>query len=117
MKLSEHFDSTEFNCKCCGKGGDKINPKLIELLEAIRDKVGEPIHINSGYRCEAHNKAVGGKSHSHHKLGNAADIHVKSLTPAQLHKFLEDHFKIGGMGLYARFVHVDVREGRARWTG
>ena len=115
MKLSTHFDSAEFDCKCCGKGGDKVNPKLIKLLEAIREKVGEPVYVTSGYRCEAHNKAVGGKPKSQHMLGNAADIYIESKSPSKLVQILEANFHIGGIGVYARFVHVDVREGRARW--
>ncbi len=59
MKLSKDFDSNEFKCKCCGQlpeGG--MNPELIELLQAIRDKIGKPILITSGYRCEKYNRQV-----------------------------------------------------------
>lgn len=35
---------------------------------------GKPIYVNSGYRSEALNKAVGGSSTSQHRLGMAADI-------------------------------------------
>lgn len=39
---------------------------------------GVPIHINSGYRCPALNKAVGGVPNSQHIAGQAADIHLPS---------------------------------------
>lgn len=39
---------------------------------------GVPIHINSGYRCPALNKAVGGVRNSKHIAGQAADIHLPS---------------------------------------
>lgn len=54
--------------------------KLIEIvLDPLRELWGGPIVVNSGYRCEELNKAVGGVSTSHHKLGCAADITVGSI--------------------------------------
>src|SRR4030067_1406038 len=43
------------------------------LLQPIRDKFGR-IHITSGFRSKAVNKAVGGKYYSQHTKGEAADI-------------------------------------------
>jgi uncharacterized protein YcbK (DUF882 family) len=36
------------------------------MLEEIRTHFDRPIHILSGYRCPAHNKAVGGAPDSQH---------------------------------------------------
>ena len=44
------------------------------ILDPLREKYGKPITINSGYRCEALNKAVGGSKTSQHRYGQAADI-------------------------------------------
>jgi uncharacterized protein YcbK (DUF882 family) len=44
------------------------------VLQRVRDFVGAPIRINSGYRSEKLNKAVGGKPNSQHLKGEAADI-------------------------------------------
>lgn len=47
------------------------------ILDKIRAEYGNPIHVNSGYRCQALNKAVGGVETSQHTCyGNsaAADI-------------------------------------------
>ena len=44
------------------------------VLDPLRVRYGKPIHINSGYRCEALNKAIGGSKTSQHCLGLAADI-------------------------------------------
>jgi len=47
---------------------------LIEnLLDPIREKVGKPIRVSSGYRPEALNKAVGGSPTSNHRYARAAD--------------------------------------------
>lgn len=120
MKLSEHFDSTEFQCKCCGtlpKSG--VNKNLIKLLEDIRNKVEKSITITSGYRCESHNHKCGGKPKSQHLLGIAADINITGLTPHEVQDFLVTNFddRIGGLGIYATFTHVDVRNSHARWKG
>lgn len=48
---------------------------LIEnVLDPLREAYGKPIYVNSGYRCPALNKAVGGVSNSEHLIGCAADI-------------------------------------------
>ena len=116
--MSEHFKQSEFTCHC-GCGGCTVSPNLIILLEKIRALLGRPVTILSGYRCEAHNKACGGKPRSQHLLGNAADIKVAGMGAHAVHQFLTDHLdkEIGGMGKYDEFTHVDVREGYARWNG
>lgn len=52
------------------------------ILDPLRRLYGKPIIITSGYRCEKLNKLVGGVKSSWHTKGNAADIHVASLTEA-----------------------------------
>lgn len=44
------------------------------ILDPLREKYGKPIRVNSGYRCEKLNKAVGGSNTSQHRYGLAADI-------------------------------------------
>ena len=44
------------------------------ILDPLREKYGKPIKINSGYRCDRLNKAVGGSATSQHRYGLAADI-------------------------------------------
>ena len=45
-----------------------------KILDPLREKYGKPVRVNSGYRCEKLNKAVGGSNTSQHKYGLAADI-------------------------------------------
>lgn len=52
------------------------------VLDPLRRLYGKPIVITSGYRCTELNKKVGGVANSWHTQGNAADIHVASLTEA-----------------------------------
>lgn len=44
------------------------------VLDPLRDTIGFPIYINSGYRCKPLNDAVGGSDNSQHMQGLAADI-------------------------------------------
>ena len=54
---------------------------LVEnVLDPLREAWGAPIHVNSGYRCPALNKAVSGVPASQHMLGEAADITAGSKT-------------------------------------
>ena len=50
------------------------------ILEPLRIAIGQPIKINSAFRCKAVNTGVGGVSTSHHLLGLAADIHFDNET-------------------------------------
>jgi len=55
------------------------------ILEPLRFELGgKPIHVNSGYRSDALNAAVGGAGTSMHKTGEAADIYVSGLTPVEV---------------------------------
>ena len=50
------------------------------LLQPIREGLG-PVHVTSGYRCPALNKAIGGRAASAHSYGRAADIVVTGHAP------------------------------------
>lgn len=114
IQLSKNFKSDEFACKCCEKC--EIDPKLIEMLQLVRDIVGVPIYINSGYRCESHNKEVGGSSKSQHLQGKAADIRIKNMSVEQMYNICKGFFN--GIGIYPEqhFIHVDVRPTKSTWV-
>lgn len=58
--------------------GDKeigaMETLIATVLDPLREAWGKPITVNSGYRCPALNRAVGGTATSHHLRGMAADI-------------------------------------------
>ena len=94
VKLSDHFSLAEL-CKTSAKTADGNIPSHVHIenlkrlcgwLEELRRRwnniYGEgddPIVINSGYRSEAVNKAVGGVKGSNHLTGCAADIRVAGI--------------------------------------
>jgi len=115
--LSRNFSRHEFNCRCCGRA--EINPNLVDALQELRDLAAATVRITSGYRCPELNRAVGGAKRSQHLLGNAADIVIDGRSVAETYELAEQvpAFRNGGIGVYPEqgFVHVDVRDGRARW--
>lgn len=115
VKLSNNFSSTEFDCKgggCCSS--TLIDDKLVEYLQKIREHFNKPITITSGYRCGTHNARVGGATGSRHTKGQAADIIVAGVSPADVAKYAES-IGIKGIGLYGSFVHIDTREAKSFW--
>jgi len=61
--------------------------RLAEFLEQVKETLGgKPIMVNSAYRSEAVNTAVGSKNTSQHRIGCAADIRVPGMTPDEVVK-------------------------------
>ena len=74
------------------------------------------LSINSGFRTQRHNAALeGAVRNSLHLSGQAADINIRGLEQEQVQR-MAAYYKVGGVGLYDNFVHVDT--GRVRfWSG
>lgn len=53
---------------------------LAGFAERVREIVGRPMIITSGYRCPGLNKAVGGSTSSQHKLCEAIDFKCSGLS-------------------------------------
>lgn len=116
-KLSTNFKVKEFACK---DATDTIfvSPKLIDILQRIRNHFGKAVLINSAYRTEAHNKKIGGSTYSQHKYGTAADIKISGVSPKTVASYVETLMpNTGGIGVYSSFCHIDVRSTKARWNG
>ena len=115
--LSTHFSTDEFACPHCKKCS--ISGALIVALEKLRALGPEPIIIHDGYRCPEHNTQVGGAKKSEHMEGIAADLHIQGLSLQQQYDRAKQilEFVNGGIGVYdGNFIHVDVRDGKARWS-
>lgn len=123
MRLSQNFLLSEFRCNDKSVIPDNILPNLVELaenLQVLRDYLGFPIQINSGYRSPAYNASVGGVKNSQHLLGKASDIVIQKFTPEQVANAIEKlinegKMKQGGIGIYNTFTHYDIRGTKARW--
>lgn len=49
------------------------------VLDPVREMLGVPVYVTSGYRCRALNVALGGQPNSQHRLGEAADLIAKGI--------------------------------------
>jgi len=125
MKLTNNFSKAEFDCRDGSEMPDSVldNVKLIaEQLQILRDFVGVPITVNSGYRSPTYNTKIKGAKRSQHLLGKAADITIEGMRAIDVYKLVtklinDGKLQIGGLGMYSSFTHLDVRTKRARWAG
>lgn len=114
MKISEHFDDTEFACPHCGK--IVVKKSLIERLESLHMMMhAKAIIVNSGYRCPTHSVAVGGYSNDAHTLGIAADVTVvkQDGNPYSVETvaYYADKIGFGGIGMMGgNSIHLDTRD-------
>lgn len=90
-----------------------INELISSLLTPIREIVGSPVTITSGYRCPSLNAAVGGVSTSYHVAGMAADFVVKGYNKSAmrlLYYFIKHNMQYTECIYYANrhtpFIHV-----------
>lgn len=105
-----NFSPREIACK--GDGLIVVDEKSLDCLQTMRNSIGAPLIINSGYRSAAYNKSVGGAQNSQHMKGKAFDIRI---TPSVSREAIHEHAKragFSGFGDYNTFVHVDTGPSR-----
>lgn len=109
--LSKHFAKHELACRHCAElPSNGMSKALMGGLEQLRELICRPIYVTSGYRCQEHNKSVGGQPNSQHVQGCAADIYVEGVGVYELGVMCKRIFD--GVGEYYEqgFVHVDMRD-------
>ena len=125
MKLSNNFNLVEFSISATAlsKGIDNTVPEVCipnlftlctKILQPLRDHLGTPIIISSGYRSNELNTAVGGVPTSHHRTGHAADIKVTNQEKA--FNFIKDNLQFTQLIWYKsrNFLHVSYEAGNLK---
>lgn len=123
-QLSPHFNVQEFRCKCGKQHDTPISDDLVRMLESLYAELDcSAITISSGYRCAAHDKAVGGNGSGFHTKGMAADICCYAKNGAVISSKIvcckAQDLGFGGIAninAAYTYTHVDVRTG-GRWLG
>lgn len=109
-----NFSPEEIACR--GDDTVRINEAALDKLQALRDRLGVPMNVNSAYRSPDYNRKVGGAKHSMHLQGAAFDISMANHDPGNFEAAAR---AVGftGFGFYPRqnFMHIDT--GRARQWG
>lgn len=128
MQLSDHFHLSEFVRSDTARALDiwnvpppeatrRLHLLCLRVLEPLRQHVGYPITVSSGYRSAKLNAAIGGSPTSQHIRGEAADIWCGWMDAADLHALIIAKIPEWDQ-LYlhrkANFVHVSYRVGANR---
>ena len=110
----KYFSYKEFDSPDMPGSGSLMDENFLEMLDEVRDKFGKPIIINSGYRSEDHNAAVGGKPKtetspgSSHMYGLAADIKCDNSVDRFYLIYLLQETGFQRIGVAKTFIHVDL---------
>lgn len=116
---TKNFKVSEFACKHCGK--NEVNQKVLNMAQELRDYLGVPVRVTSGYRCPVHNAspAVKGAKNSKHVLGKACDLSCE-LGSAKMFaavKELREQGKLKDLDYcikYKTFIHIDCGGKRSK---
>lgn len=121
MNLSEHFSLDELTASqtALRKGIDNTPPPVVTeklrmlaaTLEQVRKLLGNnPIHISSGYRCLALNRAIGSGNLSAHVLGYAVDFTCPSFgAPKEVaNKIAESPIRFDQLIYEGTWVHLSI---------
>lgn len=105
MKLKYFTDEDDF------KGNmDKMDPKLLGMLDALRKEYGFPIIINSSYRSPEHPIEAKKEKPGEHTYGAAVDI--KCVGGEATLRLVKAALKVGftriGVSRESNFVHVGI---------
>ena len=97
---------------------DNMLDLITYCLQPIREKIGKPMIITSGYRCSTLNNhpEIRGVKNSQHTTGQAVDFVITGMAPDQIIA------KIKSFGIefdqlineYNRWVHISFNKGKNR---
>lgn len=103
------FTPQEFACKCgkCGGLAD-VKPDLVYALDELRERVGRPLKITSGFRCPQHPAEATKSKPGAHAQGTAADI--ATVGGDFKYRLKQAAYALGfvGIGDAEHFTHLDV---------
>ena len=105
--FGKHFNSSEFDSRDLAGSGINMQQAFIDKLNDAREIAGIPFKINSGYRTQAHNKAVGGEPNSSHCRGWAADIAYSSGSAGWIILNALQKAGFNRIGIYKTWIHAD----------
>lgn len=98
-------------CPCCG--AEMMNDEFMQRLDRLRDLVGFPLRITSGYRCPVYNDKIAASGRGGpHTTGRAVDLLISG---GRAWELVGEAIKHGftGVGVKqkgphaGRFIHLD----------
>ena len=128
-----NFAPSEVACRGCAPDAPcrrdslALDVAAMDTLQDLRRRYGQPLRVNSAYRCPFHNVRIGGAPHSYHKRGMAFDVSINGMTKLQRQDLATTAIDAGftGFGFYGSFLHVDIgrprqwmtKSGEMLWNG
>lgn len=111
VNLSNNLHHHEFQCKCGNSTciNTVYDTRLMIAYDEFRKKFNDKVTITSGYRCEYHNRNVGGVTDSHHTLGAAMDIAIPKDKKDYFIECAKKTFPYVQVYEKKNFIHVDMR--------
>jgi uncharacterized protein YcbK (DUF882 family) len=104
-----HFDRAEWVTD-----PDRVDARLVYLVDELREVVGQPIHIHVAWEEGGH------VADSAHYAGRAVDLHMEGLTLAE-QWLAAERFLFHGIGLYPYWnypgLHLDTASESGAWAG
>ena len=105
----KYFTTDELKCQHCGEHG--IDGYFMAKIDNLREELGFPFPVTSGYRCPEHPIEARKKAPGAHTTGQAVDIGVSGNEAYMLiEAAIRDNFT--GIGINqkgdSRFIHLDI---------
>ena len=104
----KYFTELELSCSHCNQRG--MDEQFMKKIESLREELGFPFIVTSGYRCEDHPIEARKTSSGAHTTGRALDLSVYG---QDAHRLLSGALTAGftGIGINqkgsSRFIHID----------
>lgn len=142
QQFSKNFSLTEFVKTQTGLDNipgplaiESLRKLVVNIMQPLRDALGVPITITSGFRSGAVNEAIGGAKSSQHKKGEACDFVVDGYTPTELIAIIKKlhlpydqvidenlkgrrwvHVSYGSLNRREHLLAVDGPDGKAKYV-
>lgn len=142
MKLSKDFNLEEFTRSQTATRESidnlpsaeqiiEIKNLVVNVLQPLRDKLGLPVTVTSGYRSVALNKRLSGAANSQHTKGQAVDFIINGMTPLDVCKKIVElnltfdqliyegdwvHVSFNARGNKRQVLTAHFKNGRATYT-
>lgn len=105
----KYFSKAEFRCRETQE--NNVTEELIMALDTLRERVGFPLIVTSGFRSVNHSAEINKKSPGTHTRGIAADLKVTNGFERMniVHEALKMEV-FSGIGIHKDFIHLDMRD-------
>lgn len=108
---TNHRDLQDDNLAGAAAHLDALTALCRDVLQPLREHLGSPIRVVSGYRCPALNAAIGGSRTSQHMRGEAADLHLPGHDLAEVWEWIGWHSRLP----FGQVILEGQQAGRPTW--